>query len=94
MMEIYIKTRREVITEIGYTITDSACPPVKACASIATKLALGKPVLEAYLVNEGQIAEEAGGLEGEYRHCAIMAELTLKRAITDYAKRSHGTGPA
>ena len=37
------------------------------------------------------IATALGGLEPEYMHCAMMAELALKRAVLDYAgKRKEG----
>ena len=32
-LKMYIHTKREIITEFHYTITDSACPPLKACAA-------------------------------------------------------------
>lgn len=85
-MELNFATEREIITAIGYTITPTACPPMKACAAIVAGLAKGKAVMEAYLITAEQIAEKAGGLDKENMHCAAMAELTLKRAIVDYSK--------
>lgn len=87
VMRFYISTRREIITEISYTITESACWPVKACAAYTASIAKDKPVMEAYLINREQISEFFGGLDKEHVHCAIMAELTLKRAIIDYVKK-------
>lgn len=84
VMEFTIKTHREIITEIGFTITESACLPVKASAAITAEIAKGKPVLEAYLIDKDQIGQKVGGLEEEYVHCALMAELALKRAIVNY----------
>lgn len=86
-LEIAIKTKREIITEIGYTITETACPPMKACAAIAAELAQDKAVLEAYLLTKDDIARVAGGLDKENIHCAMMAEIALKQAILDYTKR-------
>ena len=74
-LEMFIDTKREVITEFHYTVTDTACPPLKACAARVAECALGKPVMEAYL----------GGLEKESIHCAQMAEIGLKRTLQDYA---------
>ena len=87
VLEYTIKTEREIITEIAFTITESACLPVKACATIAAELAKGKPVLEAYLITKEDIAKVTEGLEEEQEHCAQMAELALKRTIIDYSKR-------
>lgn len=92
VMEVGFKTLREIITDIGYTITDTACPPMKACAAIAAGLAAGKPVMEAYLIDKDAIAAEAGGLDAENMHCAMMAELSLKRAIVDYSQRKKAEG--
>ncbi len=89
---ITIKTKREIITEIGYTITESACPPMKACAAAAAELAKDKAVLEAYLLTKDNIAEAVGGLDKENIHCAMMAEIALKQAILDYTKRREAAG--
>lgn len=85
-LEIRINTRRDLITDISYMITESACIPAKACASLATVLAKNKPVLEAYLIDADRISHEFGGLTKENYHCAQMAELALKRAILDYSR--------
>lgn len=54
-------------------------------------LVRGRPVLEAYTIDSSAIATALGGLEPEYMHCAMMAELALKRAVLDYAgKRKEG----
>ncbi|NLN98545.1 MAG: iron-sulfur cluster assembly scaffold protein [Eubacteriaceae bacterium] len=85
-LEIRINTKRDLVTEISYMITESACTPAKACASLATMLAKNKPVLEAYLIDADRISNEFGGLTKENYHCAQMAELALKRAILDYSR--------
>ena len=84
-LEMFIDTKREVITEFHYTVTDTACPPLKACAARVAECALGKPVMEAYLINAAQLSEFFGGLEKESIHCAQMAEIGLKRTLQDYA---------
>lgn len=76
---------------ISYTITETSCFPSKACAETAAALVRGRPVLEAYTIDSSAIATALGGLEPEYMHCAMMAELALKRAVLDYAgKRKEG----
>ena len=54
-LNMYINTKREIITEFHYTVTDSACPPLKACAARVAEAALGKPVMEAYLIGAEDI---------------------------------------
>lgn len=84
-LKMYIHTKREIITEFHYTITDSACPPLKACAARVAEMALGKPVMEAYLIQAKDLSEFFGGLEKESIHCAQMAEIGLKKTLQDYA---------
>lgn len=89
-LAIGFKTRREVITQIGYSLTDSACPPMFACASVLCEMALNKPVLAAYVIKSAAISEALGtdgGLDEQSVHCAIMAELALKRAIMDFSRK-------
>lgn len=82
----YLSTKRDVVTEISYTITESACPPAKACAARAAEAVLGKPVMEAYLLDAWGLSEFFGGLEKESIHCAMMAALALKTALRNYAE--------
>ena len=87
-LEICFSVRREIITDIGYSLTSTACPTVFACANVLCELARGKAVLEAYLLTSGDIARQLsddGTLDREHVHCAMMAELALKRAILQYS---------
>lgn len=86
VLKVFITTKREVITEIGFSINQSSCQTSKMCAQVACTLVHNKPVMEAYLLKASDIAEKMGGLPAEKMHCAIMAELSLKRAIVNYAK--------
>lgn len=87
VLAMFVNTSREIITECRFTITESACPPLKACAARAADLALGKPVMEAYLISAAVLSEFFGGLEKESAHCAQMAEIALKQTLKDYAVR-------
>lgn len=93
VLQYYLSAEREIITAISYTITETSCFPSKACAQTAARLAFKKPVMEAYTIDSGAIAAELGGLEEKYIHCAMMAELALKRAVVDYARRRQGRQP-
>lgn len=88
VLTVTINTHRDIITELGYTLTETACPPMKACARIAAEMAIGKPLLTAYLFNAKDIAAELGGLDKENIHCAMMAELAIKRCIVDCSKKA------
>ena len=89
-LEICFDVRREIITEISYSLTETACLTVFACINVLCELVVGKSVLEAYLVTNEQIAEhlsDDGMLDKEHVHCAMMAELALKRAIMQYSAK-------
>jgi len=83
----FIGSRCQMVSEISYTITHDSCLPSKSCAAAGASLAKEKPLLAAYLVNHQQIIAEVGGLDEEYVHCAMMAELALKRALLDCIKK-------
>lgn len=90
LLTIYIKADRQLITEIGFTITETACSPAVASASIATILAKGKPVMAAYIISKEDIMKELsddGNMDKEHIHCAMMAEIALKRAVVDFSQR-------
>jgi len=89
LLRIGFTTHREIITQIGYTLTESACPPVFACSSYLTSLAKGQAVVAAYLITWKDIAaalSDNGELNPEHIHCAMMAELALKNAIVNYSQ--------
>lgn len=90
ILTIAFKSKREIITEIGYTVTEKACPPVYAAASCIVVLAKGKAVMEAFLITAQDIEKllsDDGKLDKEHFHCAQMAELALKKAIIDHSKK-------
>lgn len=92
VMEIYLDVNpRQMVVDAGYTLTEGACLPVAACAAAAVELIKDKPVLEVYTITKDQIAAlvtDDGSLDQEHVHCAMMAELTLKKAVLDYVKKS------
>lgn len=90
LLTIGFTTRREIITEIGYTLTESACPPVFASAYHIVSQAKGQAVMAAYLISWKDIAaalSDNGELNPEHIHCAMMAELALKNAIVNYSQK-------
>lgn len=87
VLRIYISVQREIITECTFTVTLTACPPLKACAARMAEAAKGKTVMEAYLIRAEQLSEFFGGLPRESLHCAQMAEIVMKMALRDYAVR-------
>lgn len=91
LLRIFIEVNnREMITDASYEITEGACASVRACAAVAVMLLKNKPVMEGYTISKEEIEKilsDDGTMDKEHIHCSIMAELTLKKAIINYASR-------
>ena len=82
-MEMFIKIKRETISECAYQ-TDGWGTTI-ACGSITTELAKDKSFIQALAsVSSGEILEKLGGLPEADVHCAHLAAETLRRALADY----------
>jgi nitrogen fixation NifU-like protein len=82
-MEMFIKIKRETISECAYQ-TDG-CGTTIACGSITTELTKDKSFIQALAsVSSGEILEKLGGLPEADVHCAHLAAETLRRALADY----------
>ena len=44
-------------------------------------------MMEAYLIDADRLSKGLGGLQKESMHCAMMAEICLKKAIKDYVSK-------
>jgi len=75
----------EHIAEVGFTTT--GCGPSRAAGSVATELAIGKPLREAAQIEQADILAALGGLPKELEHCALLASDALKAAIEDFGRR-------
>ncbi len=89
-LTIYLRINiRSFIEATGFTLTESACDTVRACAVKCCELAQKQPVLTAYVITADDIAKalcEDGEPDKEHIHCAQMAELALKKAVLAYSK--------
>jgi len=84
-MEFWIKVREGHIAEASFT-TDG-CGPSRAAGSMATELAIGKPLTEAAQIEQADVLAGLGGLPKESEHCALLASNTLKAAIRHFGGR-------
>jgi nitrogen fixation NifU-like protein len=84
-VSIQIRLTNNAIEEIRFR-TDG-CGFTRACASVATELALGQKLDFALEFKGAQIVEALGGLPRAHRHCADLAANALKGAATDALKR-------
>lgn len=81
-MEIFLRIRNDRLTEAKF-LTDG-CVTTLASGSMATELAIGKTVYEAFKISQQMILDHLGGLPEESEHCALLASNTLKEALRDY----------
>lgn len=79
-----------VIEAAGFSLTQSACLPLWACAVYACARCQGMPALAALTMDHakiGQALTDDGQPDVGHIHCAMMAEIALKRALADYGAR-------
>ena len=81
-MVIWLRVADDRIAEA--TFWTDGCGTTIACGSMATELAKGKTVKEAFLIGPEEILRALGGLPEESVHCAALAARTLKNALQDY----------
>ena len=82
IMQISLRIVKDRIVEAKF-LTEG-CGPTLAAGSMATELAMGKGVQEAFRINQEAILNKLGGLPEESEHCALLAADTLKEALRDY----------
>lgn len=82
IMEISLRVVKDRIIDAKF-LTEG-CGPTLAAGSMATELAVGRSVREAFRINHEMILDNLGGLPEESEHCALLAAETLKEALRDY----------
>jgi ATP-binding protein involved in chromosome partitioning len=85
-MEFWLQVTEKRVIRAGFTTT--GCGPSRAAGSMATELAVNRPLHEAAFIEQADILEALGGLPKDSEHCALLAASTLKAAIRDYLSRS------
>ncbi len=80
-MKIWLRLRGDAIGDAGFW-TDG-CAATIACGSMATELAIGKSVAQAFAVTADDIAEALVDLPQGNLHCARLAADTLRSAVRD-----------
>jgi len=66
------------------------CAVAIACSSIATEMAMGKPVGEAYQLSKQSVAEALGGIPDYKMICSNLAPDAIRGAIDDWRSRMGG----
>ena len=85
-MEIYIKVKDDVITDIKFKTF--GCGSAIATSSMVTEIAKGKHVDEAIKITRNDVADELDGLPPQKMHCSNLAADALQEAIKDYKSKN------
>jgi NifU-like protein involved in Fe-S cluster formation/predicted Fe-Mo cluster-binding NifX family protein len=83
-MEFWLQVCNGRIRRASF-ITDG-CASSAACGSMATELATGGTVEEAYCIEQKDVLDALGGLPQEIEHCALLAAETLRAACEDFIR--------
>ena len=85
LMELQIKVRDNIITDAKFQTF--GCTAAIATSSILTDLVIGKTIDEALKVTNNAVVEALDGLPPVKRHCSVLAEEALRKAIADYQSK-------
>lgn len=90
IMKIYLKVGKdekgtEIIEDVKFQTL--GCGAAIATSSMATEMAKGKTVDEAYKITNQQVADELGGLPKMKMHCSNLAADAIRKAIENYRGR-------
>ena len=84
VMNIYIKVKDGIITDIGWKTM--GCAAAIATSSMITELAKGKTLKEALKITRDDVADALDGLPPIKMHCSNLAADGLHEAIRKYLK--------
>jgi len=85
-MEFWLKIDNGRILVV--TFTTDGCENSIICGSTAGYMAQNKILDDAYILTQQQVIQEIGYLQSEFKHCALLAINTIKKAIDSY-KENH-----
>lgn len=66
------------------TFTTDGCASSLLCGSAAAAMVNGLPLAEAAQLTQDEVLAVAGDIAEEERHCALLAENTIRAALDDY----------
>jgi len=81
-MEIWLSIRDGRIRDA--TFWTDGCGTSIAAGSMATEMAKGMTITEAFRVTQQDILNSLGGLPEESAHCALLAANTIKESVRDF----------
>ncbi len=88
LMELQIKIEKkngiEYIKDAKFQTF--GCGAAIATSSVLTDMVIGKSIIEAKKITNQTVTKALGGLPPIKRHCSVLAQEALNRAIEDYKK--------
>lgn len=85
MMTFYIKVEDDRIVDVKFKTF--GCVAAISVSSMVSEMAMGKPIQEAKLITNKDVAEALEGLPKEKMHCSNLGAEALSKAIVDYERR-------
>ena len=85
IMKMYIRVEAGVIVDVKFKTF--GCGSAIATSSMATEMIKGKTIDEALTLSNKAVVEALDGLPPHKIHCSVLAEQSIKAAISDYYKR-------
>jgi len=83
-MKIFLRVEDEKIKSIKFQTI--GCVAAIACSDIACELAKGKKIKDAKKISKTQILKKIGNLPESKKHCSLLGEIAIKKAIEKYEK--------
>jgi Fe-S iron-sulfur cluster assembly protein, NifU family len=85
IMKMFLKIENGVIVDAKFKTY--GCASAIATSSIATEMVKGHTIKEALELSNKAVVEALGGLPTHKIHCSVLAEQSIKAAISDYYTR-------
>ena len=79
---ITLRVRDNVVEEIKFKCM--GCAVAIACSSMATEMATGRTVDEAYRITEQLVAEALGGIPEYKMRCSNLAPAAIRQALDEW----------
>lgn len=86
IMKMWIKIEDDKIVDAKFKTF--GCGAAIASSSMATELIKGKTIDEALTISNRAVTKALGGLPKVKRHCSVLAEEALRKALHDYYEKN------
>jgi nitrogen fixation NifU-like protein len=84
-MKVYLKIKNNKIIDAKFQTM--GCAAAIASSDVACDLAKGKTLKQAETISKDKILKALGGLPSEKKHCSLLGQDALKKAIKNYRKK-------